>query len=145
MTHLFTYGSLMCADIMHRVSGCQAQSTEAVLTNFHRSKICGEDYPGIVPRSGFTVQGVLYLSLSEEALRRLDIFEGDLYERQEVEVVSKEHGRCLAMTYVVRPMYRDRLSNEEWSYSHFLAVGKARFESTYLGFERSDSACGGKK
>lgn len=136
MTNLFTYGSLMCADIMHRVAGCRAQSAEAVLMAFHRSKIIREEYPGIVPRPESKVSGVLYFRLPDEAIRRLDIFEGELYARQEVEVILPEHGVCHAMTYVIKPRYRDRLSDEEWSYAHFLAVGKARFEKDYFGFEK---------
>lgn len=136
MTHLFTYGSLMCGDIMQRVAGCRAQSTEAVLHDFFRSGIHREDYPGIVPRPGATVAGVLYLNLPAEAVRRLDVFEGKLYERREVEAVSPEYGVCPAMAYVFKDCYRDRLTNTEWSYAQFLATGKAKFERAYLGFDR---------
>lgn len=136
MIDLFTYGSLMCADIMHRVAGCRAQSTEAVLADFRRRKISHEEYPGIVPHAGSRVRGVLYFRLADEAIRRLDIFEGELYDRQEVEVVSREYGVIRAMAYVIKPPYHGRLSNEEWSYDDFLAVGKARFEKAYLGFTK---------
>ena len=136
MTHIFAYGSLMCADIMQRVAGCRAQSTEAVLKGFFRSGIHGEDYPGIAPRPGATVTGVLYLNLPEEAIRRLDVFEGEWYERRKVEVVSSEYGACPAMVYVIKDRYRDRLTHEEWSYAQFLATGKAKFEKAYLGFDR---------
>jgi len=136
MNHLFTYGSLMCADIMQRVAGCRAQSTEAVLRDFFRSGIHREDYPGIVPRPGASVTGVLYLDLPAEAVRRLDVFEGELYERRQVEVFSPDYGVCSAMAYVVKDCYRDRLNNKEWSYAQFLATGKANFEKAYLGFDR---------
>ena len=136
INHLFTYGSLMCADIMQRVAGCRAQSTEAALRDFFRSAIHREDYPGIVPRPGATVAGVLYLNQPTEAVRRLDVFEGELYERREVEVVSPEYGACAAMAYVIKDCYRDRLNHKEWSYAQFLATGKAKFEKAYLGFDR---------
>jgi gamma-glutamylcyclotransferase (GGCT)/AIG2-like uncharacterized protein YtfP len=136
MIDLFTYGSLMCADIMHRVAGCRARSTEAVLADFRRRKVSNEEYPGIVPCPGSMVSGVLYFHLADEAIRRLDIFEGELYDRQEVEVVSREYGVIRAMAYVIKPLYHDRLSNEAWSYDDFLAVGKARFEKAYLGFTK---------
>lgn len=133
MTDLFTYGSLMCADIMERVAGCRVPCRQALLQGFFRSGISGEDYPGIFARPGASVAGVLYLDLPEEAVRRLDIFEGELYERQEVEVIAGG-SRSLAMTYVVKDCYRHRLTGGEWSYDLFLRTGKARFEKDYLGF-----------
>lgn len=136
MAHLFTYGSLMCGDIMEKVAGCRLSCTEAVLRDFFRSGILGEEYPGIVPRSGAAVSGVLYLDLPETAVRRLDLFEGEMYERRTIEISSEEHGTCTAMAYVIKDSYRHRLTNEEWSYAGFLATGKARFENMYLGFEK---------
>lgn len=136
MNHLFTYGSLMCADIMERVAGCRTQSVEAVLHDFFRSGVRREDYPGIIPRPGATVAGVLYLDLPAEAVRRLDFFEGELYERKEVEVVTPEGGLCCAMAYVIKDCWRRRLTNREWNYARFLATGKAKFEKAYVGFAR---------
>ena len=134
MINLFTYGSLMCRDIMFKVADCRVDSDQAILHNFFRSKIQNEEYPGIAPRPGAVVSGVLYLGLVPEAIHRLDIFEGELYERQEVEVMSENHGSARAMTYVIKPSYRDLLTGENWSYGYFLAVGKEKFKATYLGF-----------
>jgi len=135
MINLFTYGSLMCSDIMYKVAGCRFESDQAILNDFYRSKIQNEEYPGIVPQSGSKVSGVLYLALSPEALQRLDLFEGELYQRQEVGVLSENHGRVRAMTYVIKPGYGDLLTGETWSFNHFLAVGKKKFQASYLGFQ----------
>jgi gamma-glutamylcyclotransferase (GGCT)/AIG2-like uncharacterized protein YtfP len=135
MINLFTYGSLMCSDIMVKVAGCQADSSPALLNNYFRSNIRDREYPGITPRPGTMVTGVLYLNLSSEAIQRLDTFEGELYQRQFVEVVTEHHGMLKAMTYVIKPQYRDLLTDEEWSFTYFLAVGKKRFEETYFGFQ----------
>jgi gamma-glutamylcyclotransferase (GGCT)/AIG2-like uncharacterized protein YtfP len=135
MVNLFTYGSLMCSDIMFKVAGCRVDFSQASLNNFFRSKIRDKEYPGIVPQTGALVPGILYFDLSPEAIKRLDIFEGELYRRQEVEVITENHGSATAMTYVVKPQYRDLLTDEEWSFSYFLAFGKKKFEETYLGFQ----------
>lgn len=135
MVNIFTYGSLMCRDIMSRVADCRIESDQAILDDFYRSKIQNEEYPGIVPQSGSKVSGVLYLNLSSEALQRLDLFEGELYQRQEVEVRSENNGKVRAMTFVIKPGYGDRLTGEAWSFNHFLAVGKKRFQASYLGFQ----------
>jgi hypothetical protein len=48
MLNLFTYGSLMCDDIMNKVAGCHADRHQATLKDYFRAKIRGEEYPGIV-------------------------------------------------------------------------------------------------
>ncbi len=137
MVNLFTYGSLMCSDIMFKVAGCQVESSQAVLHNFFRSKMQGREYPGIVEQPKSQVTGVLYGNLSPEALQRLDAFEGQMYQRREVEVMTKERGITMAMTYVIKPRYRDQLTGEAWDFRYFLAFGKKKFEKTYFGFQQA--------
>jgi len=136
MVNLFTYGSLMCSDIMFKVAGCQLEYSPACLSNFFRSKMHGREYPGIVEQPKTQVAGVLYRNLSPEALQRLDAFEGEMYQRQEVEVMTKEHGLAMAMTYVIKPRYRNQLTDEEWDFRSFLVFGKKKFEETYFGFQQ---------
>lgn len=126
----------MCSDIMFKVADCQLDYCQAVLNNFFRSKMHGREYPGMVEQPKAQVSGVLYYNLSPEALKRLDAFEGEMYQRQAVEVLSKEHGPARAMTYVIKPRYRDQLTDEEWDFDYFLAFGKKKFEKTYFGFQQ---------
>jgi gamma-glutamylcyclotransferase (GGCT)/AIG2-like uncharacterized protein YtfP len=135
MIDLFTYGSLMCSDIINKVAGCRLDFCQARLNGYFRSNIRDKEYPGISPRSGAMVPGVLYLDLSPEAIERLDVFEGELYRRQVVEVVTEHHGFVKAMTYVIKPQHRDLLTNVEWDFNYFLAFGKKKFEETYFGFQ----------
>ena len=135
MLNLFTYGSLMCSDIMYQVAGCRPDSVPANLKDFFRSRIRGEEYPGIVFQPGSKVSGILYQDLPPSAMERLDRFEGRQYLRQEVQVLTEGHGLCTADTYVIHPEHKELLTGEPWSYEHFLAVGKARFLSVYLGFQ----------
>lgn len=134
MTNLFTYGSLMCSDIMAKVAGCQNDCTQASLHNFFRAKMRNEEYPGIMPQPDTKVLGVLYVNLTAVALHRLDLFEGEMYQRQEVEVVTETNRLTPAMTYVIKPQYRHLLSDKEWDFSEFLSAGKEKFEKSYIGF-----------
>ncbi len=134
MTNLFTYGSLMCSDIMAKVAACHTDYTQATLRNFLRSKMHNEEYPGLVAQQDSTVSGVLYFGLAAEAIHRLDLFEGEMYRRQEVEVVTENNRRIAAMTYVIKPQYRHLLTNKEWEFSEFLSAGKEKFERSYVGF-----------
>lgn len=135
MINLFTYGSLMCSDIMFSVADTRLEYTEAVLKDFFRSKIRNEEYPGIIPQPGALVTGVLYFNLPLPAICRLDLFEGEFYARQKVLVATKKSHSTEAMTYIVKPQYRDILTNQEWSYEHFLTSGKKKFLHAYFGFD----------
>ena len=134
MTNIFTYGSLMCVDIMFRAAGCKSDYTQATLNNFYRSKMHNLEYPGIIAQTDAVVAGVLYFDLSVKAINRLDLFEGEMYQRQEVEVNLEKQGQATAMTYVIKPQYKHLLTNTEWSFNEFLAIGKEKFEQSYFGF-----------
>lgn len=62
--HCFTYGSLMCDDIMGAVCAAAPLSPlPARLAGFRRAPVIGVEYPGMVPAAGHAVEGVLYLDL----------------------------------------------------------------------------------
>ena len=133
MTNLFTYGSLMCDDIMFAVVNCQLERGDAILNDFYRSNVRNQEYPGIIPQVGAQVDGVLYLDLPETAIEQLDVFEGEFYEREVVQVRTEKFDEMNAMAYVIKPDYSHILTYTEWSYTHFLETGKQKFEMAYLG------------
>ncbi len=131
---LFAYGTLMSKEIMHAVSGHRFAATPAVLRGFRRNRIRGEEYPGIVPSPGDQVEGIIYRDLTADDWKRLDLFEGEMYERSAVPVRLQDGTFEQAQTYVLRPQFKDRLSAEPWTLEEFMRSGKARFESQYRGF-----------
>lgn len=136
MTDVFTYGSLMCADIMAAVSGVNSPSEPALLRNYRRYAVLSEDYPGLVADAGAETQGLVYRNITEEGLHRLDRFEGEYYQRRDVVLELTEGKSALAQTYVFRSEYQYLLADWPWSFEHFLNVGKSRFNSDYLGFQK---------
>jgi len=136
--HCFTYGSLMCDDIMAAVAGLRAAAVPARLDGYRRSPVIGEHYPGMVPAAGDKVEGVLYLELPDTAWARLDAFEGDEYRREQVSVACADGRIETAWTYVFKPEYAARLAAGTWDFERFLETGKARFEARYLGFDSLD-------
>jgi len=136
--HCFTYGSLMCEDIMGAVCAFPATSLPARLDGFRRHPVIGEDYPGMVPAAGATVAGRLYLDLPASAWPRLDAFEGDAYRRETVEVALADGRRLAAWTYVFKPALAARLGAGDWDFERFLATGKARFTRRFIGFDALD-------
>jgi len=131
---LFTYGTLMSAEIMARVAGCRLTALPATLAGYRRSLVKDEVYPGITEDASGQVAGILYLAVPAAAQRRLDVFEGEMYERREV-IVEEEGGAVrTAKTYVFRPAYLHLLTGIPWDFNQFLASGKKRFEDGYSGF-----------
>ena len=84
--HVFTYGSLMFARVWQRVVRGQHAQRAARLQGFERRAVRGRTYPAIVACGGGTVDGRLYLDVDDDDLHRLDVFEGDEYERQTLTV-----------------------------------------------------------
>ena len=141
MQNCFTYGSLMCADIMSAVSGSTSAHVAATLAGYRRRPVRGQDYPGMQAAPGHCVAGVLYLNLPESAWPRLDRFEGEEYARQEVRVTLPDGTQQTAWTYVFRAELGERLDDGEWDFAHFLSTGKTRFAAQYVGFATLADDC----
>lgn len=136
MINVFAYGTLMAPDIMEIVSGRQLDSLEAMAKGYQRYLVHNEKFPGMVEQPGAQVQGVLYLDVSEPVLMRLDLFEGELYDRQEIEVFSHPQGQnVMAMTYLFKEEYSHLLSNSVWDFEEFLSNGKQSFTRQSLGID----------
>jgi gamma-glutamylcyclotransferase (GGCT)/AIG2-like uncharacterized protein YtfP len=133
--HLFAYGTLISEDIMFAVSGHRLTGVRCLLRDYERGKIQGEVYPGIVARPGKVVEGVLYSDVPEAAWKRLDIFEGEMYQRRVIQVELEDGAVREAQAYVLRPEFEHNLSAGPWSLEEFLRSGKERFQRQYLGFE----------
>ena len=132
--HCFTYGSLMCEDIMFHVAGLPLRHEPARLADHRRLAVLGEDYPGLLAATGGLVEGVLYRDVPETGWARLDAFEGEMYERRRVPLNMADGSRIEAWTYLFRPEYRHLLADAEWDFQAFLRAGKVRFRARYMGF-----------
>lgn len=135
MSDLFAYGTLMCADIMREVTGCpELAGTAGLLRDHYRLCVRGEHYPGLVPRPGASVEGIVYHAVPADAWTRLDRFEGEMYVRVGVEVELADATLHRVQTYLVHPGLTSLLVDREWRLEDFLCRGKADFESTYAGY-----------
>lgn len=136
MNALFTYGSLMCEDIMFRVSGLCEVVGEATLNGFRCLAVRNEEYPAIVPQQNAVTRGVLYRNISRDGWGRLDEFEGEMYARRLVDVTLISGETLQADTYVFRPEFAHLVTSEDWRFETFLEQGKQRFVNKYVGFTR---------
>lgn len=128
MVRLFTYGTLMLAEVMETVAGRGFASRRATLPGHRRRVLRDRVYPGIVPDAVESVEGVLWEGLDAAALARIDRFEGSLYDRPERTIGLAAGERCTAFVYVLRPEHAGLLAEASWDE----AVFRARHLRAYL-------------
>lgn len=128
----------MCADIMAQVSGANLQPTPASLFDYARFCIQDEEYPGVIVKAGSQVPGIVYQGIEPAHWKRLDAFEGDIYEHCPVEVLLAGGQKMMADCYVFRSAFAHRLTATEWDFAAFLKSGKTVFQHQYCGFKAID-------
>lgn len=138
MPHLFAYGTLMSEEIVEAVVGYVPKRGEGSITGYRRFGVKNEDYPGIVPAEKSTVAGVVYFDIDMQGWGRLDLFEGEMYDRSRVVVAMADGSRLQAETYVVKPSFSSYLTDTAWSFTRFEKTGKPLFLTRYVGFEHLD-------
>lgn len=139
ITSVFTYGSLMCEDIMFSIVGPCERQQQASLSGYQRRPVRGETYPGITPLTGASVSGIVYSGINNDALRALDRFEGAMYQRCRVKPVLQGGLVTESYAYITRPEFAHLLENTHWDFDEFLRHGKSRFISMYSGFVQNES------
>lgn len=132
--NLFSYGTLMCGDIMRDVSGFRLSHVPGTLKGYRRRAVKSEYYPAIVPDAEDRVHGIVSRDVPGPAWDRLDRFEGEMYVRRPVEIGLEDGTMLPAATYVVRPEFLDRLEAIDWDLTDFIRKGKTIFQKEYKGY-----------
>lgn len=166
MSHTaFFYGTLMAPPVLHRVIwGSQSPPTPAhasllstrpaILHAHQRRHVRGADYPAVVPGAPEnTVRGTLVTGLTDGDIWRLDIFEGDEYERRDVRVRALEsegrsgdaeqgdgEGEEVATQTYIWTAGEQRLEAGEWDFEHFVKQKMGR----WVGREAADEGFRGR-
>lgn len=118
MKNLFTYGTLMFSDVIHRIVHKKYPGQPAVVKGFKRTQIIGDVYPVAIPQNGACVEGVIYLNVNQKDCLRLDAFEGEYYQRiktQAFESAKSEHPLFTCELYVLKAKYYKLASKKHWN------------------------------
>lgn len=126
--NVFTYGSLMFDQVWSRVVRGSYRRAAAVLPGHERRAVRGETYPGVIAAPGASVSGVVYFSVDDSDLARLDDFEGQPYERRSV-VLDLDGEALPAEVYLIRDP--GRLEPGPWDVARFERAGIFEFLSGY--------------
>jgi gamma-glutamylcyclotransferase (GGCT)/AIG2-like uncharacterized protein YtfP len=133
---IFTYGTLMIPEVMYAVTTREFRFKTAILRGYARFTVKGESYPGIIPVTDASTEGIIYFDVDKLSLARLDAFEGDMYQRTPVRVEMEKDEILNAETYVIKPEYRGYLSSKEWNVKEFNQKHLGAFLETYQGFQK---------
>lgn len=136
MFNIFVYGTLMIPSVMYAITARHFRSQKAILKGYARFTIKGESFPGIIPVTDKSTEGILYFNVDEPSLERLDIFEGDLYQRTPIQAETQGGKILNAETYVIKPEHRDYLSLQKWDVEEFVQNSLEAFLNTYQGFTK---------
>lgn len=121
---------------MYAITARHFRSQKAILKGYARFTIKGESFPGIIPVTDKSTEGILYFNVDEPSLERLDIFEGDLYQRTPIQAETQGGKILNAETYVIKPEHRDYLSSKKWDVEEFVQNSLEAFLNTYQGFTK---------
>ena len=135
MKNLFVYGALMYEEVWSRIVQGDFCKIKGQISGYRRLAVKNEEYPGLVVGDGI-VQGYIWLGLDEGNLARLDIFEGEYYERTPAIAVDKEGNSMDVNVYSFRKEFLGLLENNDWNVKEFEKYGLKKFISRYVGFDQ---------
>jgi len=129
---LFCYGTLQIPEVMKAVTGQIYTGVNARLPGYAIYRVKDAEYPGIIEAPDDETSGVLYHGVSDEDLRVLDLFEGELYDRRLLEVITADGKSDHAWVYVISPKNKNYLTNESWHLKTFIEKGFDTFMKYYV-------------
>ena len=117
--NLFVYGTLLYQSVMDLVVEQKFNAMSARLPDYTRCCLRRRVYPGIVPHKNSHVDGLIYFDMSEQAIQRLDFFEGVEYDRIDVQPFLSNGESIQSCAYVVSPIYQNVLEVYKWNEDSF--------------------------
>ena len=134
INHLFVYGTLQHPHVWRGVVNGEYEHVSGRLDGYKPSHLKGKVYPGLVAEEASFAEGLVYLDVSDEDLKRLDAFEGRDYRRIEVEIDLDDGTdlRCMTYLYIGDSNQVNRMY---WRYENYLLDGHDQFLSGYSGWD----------
>jgi gamma-glutamylcyclotransferase (GGCT)/AIG2-like uncharacterized protein YtfP len=124
--NIFTYGSLMFAPVWNQICTGRYATQPLTLQNLQRYCVVNESYPAVVPQAGGSVDGLVYLDVSESDQHRLNQFEGAEYVLRQ----TTANGLTVAFYEFIA---LNRLDKRPWSPTQFEREGLPAFLARHVG------------
>jgi len=127
-SNLFTYGTLMIPEVIRAVLKRSPDVYQRASLSDHICRtLTDESFPGVKPLRDETTPGLVYQNLSEDDLKALDEYEGELFQRTKVTVLTNDGNRAIAWCFLIKPQYEHLLSNNAWNWEQFIEEGLASY------------------
>eukprot|EP00127_Corallochytrium_limacisporum_P006668 Clim_evm47s232 gene=Clim_evmTU47s232 len=118
----FWYGTLMSPKVSKMVLGRELDVKPAVLQDYERKRVKDCLYPGIQPKRGSQVDGVMAMVAPHE-MGVLDRYEGDEYYRTTDTIELETGGYFRASFYVIKEDLRSSLEGD-WNFDGLKEAGQ---------------------
>jgi len=118
--NVFVYGPLMLRDVVKAVVGRELTRRGATVNGYMQLRLMDQSQAALVPFPDAVTEGVVYMDVDAESLRRMDAFLGKAFERGDVNVQVAEGEWVEAETHFFRLSRKKMLSAKPWDEDEFL-------------------------
>lgn len=125
---LFTYGTLQFPSLMLAITSNRFRSESAQLDGYASYLVCGKSYPALLPDTTASTPGIIYHHIDRRSLRRLDAYEGNNYQKNQLPVTLQSGKKITALVYTAHPSFYHRVSQQYWDINQF----ETRWLNIYL-------------
>lgn len=123
---LFVYGTLQLPEKLQSLLGRVPSLELATLHDYRCGLVARADFPGIVPQQDSVVNGQVLAPLDQSELEILDQYEGELYQRLRVTVMTAR-GPVNVWVYAIVPWARGRVTQQVWTVEAYRARKQPRW------------------
>ena len=117
--NLFVYGPLMLRDVIQKVVGRELTRRGGTLNGYLQLRLIKRSQAALIPFPDAVTEGVVFMDVDAETLRRMDEFQGGEFERGEVNVQVAEDEWVEAETHLLRLSRKKELSAKPWDEDEF--------------------------
>lgn len=103
--------------------------SQGVIEGYERHALKGLDYPAVIPQPGSQVRGVIGYNITDEQVKKLDIFEGDEYAREKVQAWDEHKQKHVTVNAYVWTGDKSVLLDQDWNFDQFVQTKMANWIS----------------
>lgn len=141
MPTCFVYGTLMAEEVLARVvfgsktiENTPVRSMAATLYGHKRYRLLERDYPGVVKSVDTDqVEGRLIFNLDNDAIKKLDVFEGTEYSREVITAIGEDGNTYDASIYIFLDTHLLDKDAGEWRFDEFQLLKMRNWIADELG------------
>lgn len=117
MQNFFVYGTLLCSEIIEKLTAKSFQTTPAILPGYRRYCVSGTDYPAAVKNEISEITGLVIAITDKRSTDIISFYEGEEYKKKKVKVFVD--GRMEDAFTFVWAKENSLLENRNWDLQEF--------------------------